>query len=68
MIWFNFVSYIEKVSTKFKLDKERLTKNLETDPETLRKRQKRINFGKVTAEYKRYLIEVPRYVPHKKFN
>jgi len=53
-------NYIEKVSTKFKLDKERLTKNLETDPETLRKRQKRINFGKVTAEYKRYLLEVPR--------
>jgi histone RNA hairpin-binding protein len=53
------------VSKKFNLDKVRLLKGLETDPETLRKRQKRINYGKVTAEYKRYLTELPKFVAKK---
>lgn len=52
--------YIEKVSVKYKIDKDRLTKSMETEAETLRKRQKRINFGKVTAEYKSYITELPR--------
>lgn len=51
--------YIEKVSEKYEIDKDRLTKSLETEAETLRKRQKRINFGKVTEEYQRYIIELP---------
>ena len=37
-------------------------KNLEVDTETLRKRQKRINFGKVTTEYQRYILALPRYI------
>lgn len=53
-------SYVDKVTTKYKLDKEKLLKNLEKDTETLRKRQKRINFGKVTAEYQRYILALPR--------
>jgi hypothetical protein len=52
--------YIEKVSIKFNIDKEKLRKNLETDTEVLRKRQKRINFGKVTTEYQNYILELPR--------
>lgn len=52
--------YMDKVSDKYKMDKEKLAKNLECDAETLRKRQKRINYGKVTPEYQRYLVEVAR--------
>jgi len=52
--------YVEKVSTKFNIEKERLLKNLEIDPETLRKRQKRVNYGKVTTEYQKYILQVPR--------
>lgn len=51
---------MDKVTTKYKLDKEKLLKNLENDTETLRKRQKRINFGKVTSEYQRYILALPR--------
>lgn len=53
-------TFVEKVTTKYGLDKEKLLKNLEVDTETLRKRQKRINFGKVTSEYQRYILAVPR--------
>jgi len=53
-------NYIDKVSSKYDIDKEKLRKNLETDAEVLRKRQKRINFGKVTTEYQRYLMEMPK--------
>jgi hypothetical protein len=52
--------YVEKVSMKYKIDQEKLLKNVESDAETLRKRQKKINFGKVTPEYQRYIQEVPR--------
>lgn len=52
--------YVEKVSVKFKLDKDTLLKQLETDAEKLRKRQKHINFGKVTPEYQKYLLDVSR--------
>jgi len=52
--------YTEKVSIKYKIDKEKLMKNLECDAEILRKRQKQINFGKVTSEYQRYLTEISR--------
>jgi hypothetical protein len=55
-------SYVEKVSKKYNLSKEKLLNNLETDKETLRKRQKRINFGKVTPEYQRYILAVSKYV------
>lgn len=50
--------YVEKVSKKFNIDKEKLVKNMETDAECLRKRQKKINLGKVTPEYQRYILEV----------
>lgn len=52
--------YIEKVVAKYKLDKEVLMKNLECDTEVLRKRQKRINFGKITNEYQRYISELAK--------
>jgi len=52
--------YVEKVSVKYGIDKEKLMKGLECDAETLRKRQKRINFGKVTPEYQRYIVEITR--------
>ena len=51
---------MEKVAAKYKLEKEVLMKNLECDTEILRKRQKRINFGKVTDEYKRYITALSR--------
>lgn len=50
--------YVDKVSKKFNIDKEKLVKNMETDAECLRKRQKKINLGKVTPEYQRYILEV----------
>jgi len=53
-------SYVDKVTEKYSLDREKLMKNIEVDTETLRKRQKRINFGKVTAEYQRYILALPR--------
>ena len=53
-------AYVDKVAEKFKLEKDMLMKNLETDAEKLRKRQKHINFGKVTPEYQRYILEVKR--------
>ena len=53
-------SFMDKVAAKYKLEKDVLMKNLECDTETLRKRQKRINFGKVTDEYKRYITALPR--------
>ncbi len=51
---------MKKVSEKYKIEVAALSKEVECDAETLRKRQKRINYGKVTDEYKRYLVEVPR--------
>jgi len=53
-------NYVDKVTSKYNLDREKLMKNIEADTETLRKRQKRINFGKVTAEYQRYILALPR--------
>lgn len=52
--------YTDKVSKKYNLDKEALIQQIETDAEVLRKRQKQINFGKVTSEYQRYVENVPR--------
>jgi hypothetical protein len=52
--------YSEKVSAKYQIEKEKLSKNLECDAETLRKRQKQINYGKVTPEYQRYILEISR--------
>ncbi len=51
---------MEKVKIKYKKTDEELLDNIETDPETLKKRQKKINYGKVTQEYKRYATQVPR--------
>lgn len=53
-------TYIEKVTAKYGIEAETLRKSIETNPETLRKRQKCINFGKVTAEYQNYVMELPR--------
>lgn len=53
-------TYITKCSEKYGIDKEALRKNIVTDAEILRKRQKQINYGKVTSEYQRYVLEVPR--------
>ena len=50
--------YTEKVASKYKLDKEKLAKSLEQDSEVLRKRQKQINYGKLTAEYQKYALAV----------
>lgn len=52
--------YVEKVAAKYKLDKEVLKQQIETNPEVLRKRQKNINFGKVTEEYKKYIEKVSK--------
>lgn len=35
-------------------------KNIETDTEVLKKRQKCINYGKLTDEYRLYSQQVPR--------
>lgn len=55
-----FEEYCEKVQAKYGIEKEKLVASLESDAERLRKRQKLVNFGKVTDEYKRYVLEVPR--------
>jgi len=52
--------YIQKVTAKYGIEAETLRKSIETNAETLRKRQKCINFGKVTAEYQNYVMELPR--------
>jgi hypothetical protein len=52
--------YVEQVSSKYKLDKDKLLKGIESDAETLRKRQKRINMGKITPEYQRYVMSVSK--------
>ena len=52
--------YSDKVAAKYSLDKEKLKKSLELDAETLRKRQKKINYGKLTPEYQRYLLAVQK--------
>lgn len=53
-------NYIAKVVAKFNIDGEKLRQNMETNTELLRKRQKQVNYGKVTAEYQRYLLEIPK--------
>lgn len=53
--------YVEKVTLKYKIDKEKLMKSTESDAECLRKRQKQINFGKVTPEYQRYIAAVDKH-------
>ena len=52
--------YCLKVCEKYKLKEEELLKNLETDSEVLRKRQKQINYGKLTDEYKNYSSQLKR--------
>jgi hypothetical protein len=49
------------VKLKYKKTDEELANNIEDKAETLKKRQKQINYGKVTAEYKRYISQVPRW-------
>jgi hypothetical protein len=51
-------TYVDKVVDKYKLEREKVLKNLETDPEVLRKRHKKVMFGKTTPEYERYIIGV----------
>jgi len=48
------------VTAKYGIEADSLRKSMETNAETLRKRQKCINFGKVTAEYQNYVMELPR--------
>jgi hypothetical protein len=48
------------VKLKYKKTDEELANNIENKAETLKKRQKQINYGKVTLEYKRYIAQVPR--------
>lgn len=53
--------YVAKICEKYKLKDEDLLKNLETDSEVLRKRQKKINYGKLTEEYKNYSAQITKY-------
>ncbi len=48
------------MTAKYGIEADSLRKSMETNAETLRKRQKCINFGKVTAEYQNYVMELPR--------
>lgn len=53
--------FVAKVCVKYTLDKEKLMKSLETNCDVLRKRQKQINYGKLTAEYQRYVLEIKKH-------
>lgn len=52
--------YVKRVVEKYKLDREEVLKNTECDVETLKKRQKLINYGKVTQEYKNYTESITK--------
>ena len=57
--WLNF-SYMNKMKFKYNMKEKDLLAKVETNIETLCKRQKCILYGKNTDEYKRYSETIPK--------